>query len=81
MMILRHRSTRHFVAVLVGCGCGRKFLHRFDRPLVACLACGRVANLSDLVAPLRSRRRSERRLTPRAARRSRVTGGRTTGRR
>jgi hypothetical protein len=81
MRILRHRATRHFVAVLIGCDCGRRFMHRLDRPMVACLVCGRLGDLAALVAPLRSKRRAERRLSPRAARRSAVSGGGSTRRR
>jgi hypothetical protein len=75
MRILRHRSTRHFVALLVGCRCGRKFLHRLDRPVVACLRCGRLDDLGRLIEALRSVRQSERRRAPRAARRARVAAG------
>jgi len=72
MRILRHRATRHFIAVLVGCACGRKFLHRLDRSLVACLECGRMEDLDGLVAPLRAKKETtRRRVLPRAARRSR----------
>jgi hypothetical protein len=74
MKILRHRHTRHFVALLVGCRCGRKFLHRLDRPMVACLDCGRIEDLGRLVGKLRSARKAERRRAPRAARRSRIRG-------
>jgi hypothetical protein len=77
MRILRHRATRHFVAVLVRCACGRKFLHRLDRSVVACLECGRMEDLDGLVAPLRAKKEKKktttgRRVLPRAARRSRA---------
>jgi len=68
--ILRHRPTRHFVAVLVECGCGRKFLHRLDRPLVACFVCGRAEHLAILVEKVRAERQAARRRSPRAARRA-----------
>jgi hypothetical protein len=76
MRILRHRATRHFIAVLIGCACGRKFLHRLDRSVVACLECGRMEDLDGLVAPLRAKKEKKettgRRVLPRAARRSRA---------
>ena len=70
MKIVRHRQTRHFVALLVRCQCGRKFLHRFDRLMVACLRCGRVDDMARLIEKLRAAREAERRRIPRAARRS-----------
>jgi hypothetical protein len=70
MRIIRHRRTRHFVALLVGCRCGRRFLHRLDRPVVACFRCGRVRELSRLVERLRVGRQGEGR-APRAALRTR----------
>ena len=72
MRILRHRQTRHFVAVLVGCRCGRKFLHRLERPAVACLHCGRIDDVSRLIGKLKGARTAERQRAPRAARRSRT---------
>jgi hypothetical protein len=71
MKILHHRQTRHFVALLVRCRCGRKFLHRLDRPRVACLRCGRLDDLARLIEKLREERDAERRRAPRAARRAR----------
>jgi hypothetical protein len=71
MKILHHRQTRHFVALLVRCRCGRKFLHRLDRPTVACLVCGRLDALERLIEKLRMERDAERRRAPRAARRAR----------
>jgi hypothetical protein len=53
MRILLGRPTRRFVAVLVKCGCGRKFLHRLDRPRVTCLRCGRTDEMQALVRRLR----------------------------
>ena len=70
MKILHHRQTRHFVALLVRCRCGRKFLHRLDRPTVACLSCGRLDELGRLIEQLRVERDAERRRAPRAARRA-----------
>jgi len=70
MKILHHRPTRHFVALLVRCRCGRKFLHRLDRPTVACLGCGRLDELGRLIEKLRAERDAERRRVPRAALRS-----------
>jgi hypothetical protein len=70
MKILRHRQTRHFVALLLRCRCGRKFLHRLDRPTVACLRCGRLETLGRLIERLRDERDAERRRAPRAARRA-----------
>jgi len=74
MKIVQHRQTRHFVALLVRCQCGRKFLHRLDRLMVACLRCGRVEDLSRMIDKLRAAREAERRRTPRAARRARSRG-------
>ncbi|HUL77867.1 MAG TPA: hypothetical protein VL691_11435 [Vicinamibacteria bacterium] len=71
MRILHHRPTRHFIALLVGCRCGRKFLHRLDRPVVACLACGRIDDMGRMIEKLRSARHAERRRAPKAARRAR----------
>jgi hypothetical protein len=53
MKILHHRATRHFIALLVGCCCGKKFLHRLDRPVVACMQCGRVDDLERIIEKLR----------------------------
>jgi hypothetical protein len=72
MKILHHRATRHFIALLVGCRCGKKFLHRLDRPVVACLHCGRTDNLGRIIEKLREAREAERRRAPKAARRSRI---------
>ena len=72
MKILHHRATRHFIALLVGCRCGRKFLHRLDRPVVACLQCGRIDNLGRIIEKLREAREAERRRAPKAARRART---------
>jgi hypothetical protein len=71
MKILHHRPTRRFVALLVGCSCGRKFLHRMDRPVVACLRCGSLDEVGRMVEKLRAARATLRQRTPRAARRSR----------
>ncbi len=71
MRILRHRATRHFVALLIGCRCGRRFLHRLDRPAVACVSCGRLQQLSDLVEALRVSIDRQQRRAPRAARQTR----------
>jgi hypothetical protein len=72
MKILHHRATRHFIALLVGCRCGKKFLHRLDRPVVACLECGRVDDLGRIIEKLREAREGVRRRAPKAARRSRI---------
>jgi len=72
MRILRHRPTRHFVALLVACRCGERFLHRLDRRLVGCLSCGRVEDLARMLQKLRRGRGAERRRTPRAARLARA---------
>jgi hypothetical protein len=71
MKIVHHRQTRHFVALLIRCRCGRKFLHRLDRLNVVCFSCGRTDDLARLVERLRAAREAERRRFPRAARRSR----------
>ncbi len=71
MRILHLRPTLRFVALLVGCSCGRKFLHRLDRPVVACLHCGKLEEVRRMVEKLRRGRRGDmQRVTP-AARRSR----------
>jgi len=72
MKILHHRATRRFIALFVGCRCGKRFLHRLDRPVVACLACGRVDDLGRIFDKLRQARDAERRRAPKAARRSRI---------
>jgi hypothetical protein len=72
MRILHHRATRRFIALLVGCRCGKKFLHRLDRPVVACLQCGRVDDLGRIMGKLREAREAGRRRAPKAARRARV---------
>jgi hypothetical protein len=69
MKILRHRETRHFIALLVSCRCGGRFLHRLDRPVVACLRCGRTDALGRIIEKLRAARDAERRRAPKAARR------------
>lgn len=71
MRILHHRTTRRFVALLIGCRCGSKFLHRLDRPSVACVRCGRLQKLSVLVEELRAAEEREQGRAPRAARTSR----------
>ena len=72
MRILRHRKTRRFVALLVGCKCGRKFLHRLDRPVVPCLSCGATGDLRRLLEKLRdSETSSQHGRAPRTARRVR----------
>jgi hypothetical protein len=73
MKILRHRPTRHFVALLVGCRCGDRFLHRLDRPVIACLRCGRTDEVGRIIERLRAARDAERRRAPKAARQSRRT--------
>ncbi|HVO10345.1 MAG TPA: hypothetical protein VMX54_06275 [Vicinamibacteria bacterium] len=70
MKILRHRSTRRFVALLVRCRCGRKFLHRLDRPRVVCLSCGRTADLRPMVERLGAGPAASGARVPRAARRA-----------
>jgi hypothetical protein len=72
MKILHHRATRHFIALLVGCRCGKKFLHRLDRPVVACLKCGRTDDLGRIIEKLRAAREAERRRAPKAARRAKT---------
>jgi hypothetical protein len=71
MKILRHRETRHFIALLVGCRCGDRFLHRFDRPVVACLRCGRTDDMGRIIDRMREARGAERGRAPKAARSSR----------
>jgi hypothetical protein len=70
--ILRHRPTRQFVVVLVECRCRRKFLHRLDRPMVACLSCGRLEDLARLVERRSARRAAVRPKARRVARRGLV---------
>jgi len=72
MKILQQRQTRHFVALLVRCSCRRKFLHRLDRPVVACLQCGRVEDLGRMIEKIREAREAERGRAPKAARQSRA---------
>jgi hypothetical protein len=72
MKLLHHRATRHFIALLVQCRCGRKFLHRLDRPVIACLQCGRIDDLGRIIEKLRTAREAERGRAPKAARRSRT---------
>lgn len=71
MRILHHRPTRRFVALLVGCKCGRKFLHRLDRPVVACLHCGSLDEVGRMVEKLRAAQSVARQRVANAARRSR----------
>jgi hypothetical protein len=66
--ILRHRPTRQFVALLIECDCRRKFLHRLDRPMVACLSCGRLEDLVRLMARARAKRTAARVKARRVAR-------------
>jgi predicted methyltransferase MtxX (methanogen marker protein 4) len=70
--ILRHRPTRQFVALLIECRCGRKFLHRLDRPMVACLSCGRLEDLARLVARKTGKRAAVHSKARRVARRALV---------
>ena len=72
MKILHHRATRHFIALYVGCRCGKRFLHRLNRPVVTCLKCGRVDDLGRIFDKLRSARDAERRRAPKAARRAKT---------
>ena len=53
MKLLHHRATRHFIALLIECRCGKKFLHRLDRPVIACLHCGRTDDLGRIIEKLR----------------------------
>jgi hypothetical protein len=71
MKILRHRETRHFIALLVVCRCGDRFLHRLDRPVVACLRCGRTDDMGRIIERMREARGAERGRAPKAARVSR----------
>jgi hypothetical protein len=71
MRILHHRATRRFTALLVRCTCGRKFLHRLDRPVVACLSCGKLDEVAQLIARLEAARASSRQRVATAARRPR----------
>jgi DNA-directed RNA polymerase subunit RPC12/RpoP len=72
MKLLHHRATRHFIALLIGCRCGKKFLHRLDRPVIACLHCGGVDDLGRIIEKLREAREAGRRRAPKAARRART---------
>jgi hypothetical protein len=72
MKILHHRATRRFIALLVQCRCGKKFLHRLNRPVIACLQCGRTDDLGRIIEKLSTAREAERRRAPKAARRSRI---------
>jgi hypothetical protein len=72
MKLLHHRATRHFIALLMECRCGKKFLHRLDRPVIACLRCGRTEGLGRIIDKLREAREADRRRAPKAARRSRT---------
>jgi hypothetical protein len=71
MRILHLRRTRRFVALLVGCSCGRKFLHRLDRPVVACLQCGCLGEVGRMVEKLRPAELAPVQRVPKAARRAR----------
>ena len=71
MRILHLRQTRRFVALLVSCNRGCKFLHRLDRPVVACLQCGCLGDVGLMVDKLRPAERAPIRRTPKAARRAR----------
>jgi hypothetical protein len=73
MTILHHRQTRRFVALLVRCDCRHKFLHRLDRPVVACLHCGRIGDLRRMIDRLRGIGEAERGRAPKAARRARAS--------
>jgi hypothetical protein len=72
MKLLHHRPTRHFIALLIECRCGKKFLHRLDRPVIACLRCGRIDDLGRIIEKLREAREAERRRAPKVARRGRI---------
>ena len=72
MKLVNHRATRHFIALLIECRCGKRFLHRLDRPVVACLHCGRIDDMGRLIEKLRLAREAERRRAPKAARRART---------
>ena len=72
MKLLHHRVTRHFIALLLECRCGKKFLHRLDRPVIACLRCGRTEDLGRIIDKLREAREADQRRAPKAARRSRT---------
>lgn len=72
MRILHHRKTSRFVALLIGCECGRKFLHRLDRPVVPCLNCGATSELRRLLEKFRDPDISNQRgRAPRTSRRVR----------
>jgi hypothetical protein len=71
MRILHHRPTQHFVALLVGCRCGRRFLHRLDRPVVACLQCGCLDEVARMIDKLRATSGAATQRAPKAARRAR----------
>jgi hypothetical protein len=60
MRILHHRTTRHFISLFVGCRCGARFLHRLDRPAIACLQCGRRDDLRRIFGKLRAAREAQR---------------------
>jgi hypothetical protein len=51
MKVLRSRDLHHFTYLLVRCRCGKRFGQRADRRMVACLACGRLAELGKVWAP------------------------------
>jgi hypothetical protein len=72
MRVLRHRPTRHFLALLIVCRCGRKFLHRLDRPTVVCLHCGEITTLALIAERLRAGAAQEQGRIRRAARAARV---------
>ena len=72
MKILHHRPTRRFVALLIQCRCGRKFLHRLDRPVVSCLSCGRTDEMRAVITRFRLAAATTRTSLGRVARRGRV---------
>jgi hypothetical protein len=51
MKVLRSRDLDHFTYLLVRCRCGKRFGQRADRRVVACLNCGRLAELQKVWAP------------------------------
>lgn len=72
MKLLHHRATRHFIALLVECRCGKKFLHRLNRRVIACLRCGRTDDLGRIIEKIRAAPEAERLRAPKAARRART---------
>jgi hypothetical protein len=57
--------------MLIGCGCGRRFLQRLDRPVVACFRCGRLRDLGPMIGRLRAASEGEENRAPKAALRTR----------